>query len=201
MKKTWRRRNYFIKKELQGKYIFSFFLFVIAGSIAFTLIFSMLSSNTLTIAYENSNLRIGKTPLILLREMLSANWIFIVTAGLSVGIVSMFLTHRFAGPMFRFEKSVEEMLRGNFNFHIRLRKKDEGKELAEMMNRLNYMISSNVNEMRRLSDEIDEILTDAHKSFSEAKGDREAALKIGEANTLNNKLREILGYFKIKNNE
>ena len=45
MGKTWRRRNYFIKKELQGRYIFSFFLFVILGSIIFSLIFSMLSAD------------------------------------------------------------------------------------------------------------------------------------------------------------
>jgi methyl-accepting chemotaxis protein len=201
MKKTWRRRNYFIKKDLQGKYIFSFFLFVIAGGVIFTLIFSMLSANTLSIAYENYNLRIGKTPIILLKEILSANWIFIVAAGLSVVVLSMFLTHRFAGPMFRFEKSVEEMMRGNFNFQIRLRKKDEGKELAKMINELADMVSSNVSEMRRLSDKIGTVLTDARESISETKGNREADQKINEANALNGKLREILGYFKTKNNE
>jgi len=199
MKRTWRRRNYFIKKDLQGKYIFSFFIFVILGSIIFSLIFSMLSANTLTIVYENYNLKIGKTPLILLKEILRTHWIFIITAGLGVVVVSMFLTHRFAGPMYRFEKSFEEMIKGNFNFQVRLREKDEGKELAEMMNQFISMISLNVKEMRHLIDEINRNLTDASTSVSKIEQGKEAAIKLDKANALTRRLRDILYTFKIKN--
>ena len=201
MKRTWRRRNYFIKKELQGRYIFSFFVFVIIGSIIFTLIFSLLSSNTLTIIYENSNLRIGKTPLILIKEILSAQWIFIATAGIAVVVVSMFLTHRFAGPLYRFEKSIEEMARGHFNFQIHLRKKDEGKELAQMMNQLIDMLSSNVGEMRRVADEIDSRVAEAYKSIDRTEEGKEAAFELGKAKDLSGKLSEMLHSFKIKNDE
>ncbi len=199
MKRTWRRRNYFIKKDLQGKYIFSFFIFVILGSIIFSLIFSMLSANTLTIVYENYNLKIGKTPLILLKEILRTHWIFIVTVGLSVVVVSMFLTHRFAGPMYRFEKSFEEMIKGNFNFQVWLRKKDEGKELAEMMNQFISMISLNVKEMRHLIDEINRNLTDASTSVSKIEQGKEAAIELDKANALTRRLRDIVYTFKIKN--
>jgi methyl-accepting chemotaxis protein len=201
MKGTWRRRNYFIKKDLQGRYIFSFFIFVIAGSIIFTLIFSLLSSNTLTIIYENSNLKIGKTPLVLIKEMLRAYWIFIATAGLAVVIISMFFTHRFAGPIYRFEKSIEEMTRGNFNFEIWLRKKDEGKELAQMMNQLIDMVSSNFREMRLVADEISGKLTSAHKSINQIEEGKEAALELDKATALSSKLSEMLHSFKIKNDE
>ncbi len=199
MKRTWRRKNYFIKKDLQGKYIFSFFIFVILGSVIFTLIFSMFSANTLTIVYENYNLQIGKTPLILFKELLSTNWIFIVTAGLGVVVISMFLTHRFAGPMYRFEKSVEEMIKGNFNFQIRLRKKDEGKELAEMMNQLISMVSLNIKEMRQLTDEINRNLTDAAASVSKIEQGKEAAIELDKANASTKRIRDILYTFKIKN--
>ena len=49
MEKTWKRRNFFIKKELQGKYIFSFFILVILGSIIYTAIFSLGIAYTLQI--------------------------------------------------------------------------------------------------------------------------------------------------------
>lgn len=201
MKKTWRRRNYFIKKELQGKYIFAFFLFVILGSVIFSLIFSMLSADTLTIAYKDYDLQIGKTPLILVREILSAHWIFIVTAGLAVVVLSMFLTHRFAGPMFRFEKSVEEMVKGNFDFKIHLRKKDEGKELAEALNQLIDVISSDVKEMRRLTDKIRDRLAESGRADDSAKESSEVGAGLKEVDALNQRLREILYRFKIKNNE
>jgi methyl-accepting chemotaxis protein len=199
MRRTWRRRNYFIKKELQGRYIFSFFIFVIFGGIIFTLIFSLLSANTLTVVYEDYNLRIGKTPFILIREILSADWIFIVTAGLSVVVISMFLTHRFAGPMYRFEKSVEEMLRGNFNFEIRLRKKDEGKELAAMMNQLIRTISSNIREMRDLTEAIELKLKDASESIGQVEQAKETSLALTGARDLTARLRGILHAHKIKN--
>ncbi|MBI5640010.1 MAG: methyl-accepting chemotaxis protein [Nitrospirae bacterium] len=194
MKKTWRRRNYFIKKELQGKYIFSFFIFVIAGSFFFTAIFSLLSANTLTIAYKHSSLQLGKTPIILLTEILRAHWIFIITGGLLVILISVFLTHRFAGPVYRFEKSLEEMNRGNFSLEIRLRNKDEAKELASMINALNVMLSSRIAELRSLSDAAYDHLENASRS-----AEKTAAEEVGKAIVLQRQMKEILSGFRIKN--
>ena len=199
MKKTWRRRNYFIKKDLQGKYIFSFFLFVILGSIFFTIIFSLLSTNTLTIVYENYDLKIGKTPVMLIKEILRAHWIFITAGGLIVVVLSMFLTHRVAGPLFRFEKSVEEMLSGNLDFQIQLRSKDEGKELAEKMNRLIGMLSSRIGEMRELGIEIESRLSDASKVIRTEEKYRETAADLEKAGELSGRLNDILQKFKIRN--
>jgi methyl-accepting chemotaxis protein len=195
MNRTWKRRNYFIKKDLQGKYIFTFFIFVVAGSIIFTLLFSLLSSDTMTIVYDDYNLRIGKTPLMLMKEILSAQWIFIVAGGLLVVMLSMFLTHRFAGPIFRFEKSVEEMTKGNLNFRIYLRAKDEGKDLAEKINILIDMLSSDIKEMRRLSEDVNKKLNDADKSLKEGK---QTALDIEIAGGLNGRLLEILQKYSVK---
>jgi len=201
MNRTWKRRNYFIKKDLQGKYIFSFFIFMVAGSIIFTLILGLLSSDTMTIVYENYKLRIGKTPLMLMKEILSAQWIFIVAGGFMVVILSMFLTHRFAGPIFRFEKSIEEMTKGNLNFRIYLRAKDEGKELAEKINILIDMLSSDLKEMRRLSEEVNNKLTDADNSLKENKEDKETALNIEIAGDLNRRLHEILRKYTVKDDK
>ena len=201
MNRTWKRRNYFIKKDLQGKYIFSFFIFMVAGSIIFTLILSLLSSDTMTIVYDNYKLRIGKTPLMLMKEILSAQWIFIVAGGFLVVILSMFLTHRFAGPIFRFEKSIEEMTTGNLNFRIYLRAKDEGKELAEKINILIDMLSSNIKEMRRLSEEVNNKLTDANNSLKENKDGKETALDIEIAGDLNSRLHEILQKYTVKDDK
>jgi methyl-accepting chemotaxis protein len=196
MKRTWKRRNYFIKKDMQGRYIFSFFIFVIAGGVLLTIIFSLLSANTLTIEYRNYDLRLGRTPIILLREILSAHWIFLLAGGLLVVLVSMFLTHRFAGPVYRFEKSVEEMLKGNFNFEIRLRSGDEAKELAGMLNEFNTFLSSRLREMRDLADE-----AGAHISSARGPAGQEATAALDKAGASNRKIGEILRSFKLKNDE
>ncbi len=199
MKRHWHRRNYFIKKELQGKYIFSFFIFVIVGSIIFSLIFSFLSYNTLTVVYEDYNLQIGKTPLVLFKEILGSHWIFIVTAGFSVVILSMFLTHRFAGPIYRFEKSVEEMIKGNFNFEIRIRKKDEGKELAYLMNQLLNNVSSKIKELRIVSADIKSQISDVSNVINRKEECKEMLSNLQKIQDSQKKLVEILYSFQIKN--
>jgi len=201
MKRTWRRRNYFIKKDLQGKYMFSFFVFVIAGSIIFTLIFSLLSSDTLTIVYEDYNLKIGKTPIMLLKEILSAHWIFIVVGGLAVVILSMFLTHRFAGPIFRFEKSIDEITNGNLNFQIKLREKDEGKELANKINKMILMFSDNFKEMEKISEEIRNELNSIQEDLKDSRQNENTIHKIDSAIKLNRKLYDILHKFSVKENK
>jgi methyl-accepting chemotaxis protein len=201
MERTWKRRNYFVKRELQGKYIFSFFILVITGSVIFTIIFSLLSADTLTIVYNNYNLQIGKTPSVLLREILSANWIFIVAGGLTVVVLAMFVTHRFAGPMFRFEKSIDEMTKGNLNFLIHLRTKDEGKELAEKINQLILMLSSNIREMRHLSGEMDGKLAEVQTLMKEKKPCGDFVLDVEIAGDLNRRLYDILQKFTLKDDK
>ncbi len=196
MKRTWRRRNYFIKKDLQGRYIFSFFIFVMAGSFFFTIIFSLLSADTLTIEYRNYDLRLGKTPVILLREILSAHWIFILAGGLLVVIASMLLTHRFAGPVYRFERSLEEMLKGNLDFEIRLRSGDEAKELALLLNELTASLSSRLREIRELADEAGSHISDARGAAGDAAG-----TELDKAAAANGKIGEKLRSFRLKNDK
>jgi methyl-accepting chemotaxis protein len=201
MKRPWRRRNYFIKRDLQGRYVFNFFIFILFGTIIFTLIFSALTINTLTVVYEDYNLKIGKTPIVLLKEILKTHWFFLLTVGIAIVIASIFLTHRFAGPIYRFEKSVEEMIKGNFNFIIRLRKKDEGKELANLMNELISTISRIINEMKDISDKLGEetlLISEMLKKEEHSVEIKNSLEKIREAQK---KLSNILSQFKTKNVE
>lgn len=136
----YKRRNYFINKEFQGRYIFNYFLLAAIGSLLFIAIFSFFSSNTLSIVYDNYHLQIGLTPGILFKKILTTQWLFVVFGGGMVAIVTLILTHRVAGPFYRFEKTLDEMLNGDISKKIILRKKDEGKDLAQKINAFNYML-------------------------------------------------------------
>src|SRR6056297_1445009 len=109
MSRGYKRRNFFIKKELQGRFIFKFFLLSLVGVVFFALVFSFLSQDNLTIAYDGQRLVIDRTPLILFREIVLAHWLFLVIMGVLVTAVAMFLTHRVAGPLFRFERTLGAM--------------------------------------------------------------------------------------------
>lgn len=201
MKRTWRRRNYFIKKDLQGKYVFNFFVMLFIGILIFTFIFSILTTKTLTVIYEDYNLKIDKTPYALFKEIVKSYWIFLVTAGVIVVIISIFLTHRFAGPIYRFERSIEEMIKGNFSFIIRLRKKDEGKELANLINELNSVISSYIRDIKDINKIIGEQVEDVWKKINNRTNIEEIKNNIVNIDHANERLSDLLSKFKIKDAE
>ncbi len=142
MGRNWRRRNYFIKKDLQGQYIFTIFVAVLFACLLFTAIFSMLTADSMTITYKDNSLNLGKTPFVLVKELLRANWIFLLTGGFFIVVLALFVTHRLAGPLYRFEKTLEGMLIGDHSFVIRLRTNDEAKEVATLFNQYNAKISA-----------------------------------------------------------
>ncbi|MEA1969533.1 MAG: methyl-accepting chemotaxis protein [Thermodesulfobacteriota bacterium] len=154
MRQNFKRRNFFIKKDFQGKYIFNSFLLVAFGSVLFALIFSFFSSNTLSIVYDNYHLQLGTTPGILLNKIFSAQWLFIVLGGFTVIGITLLLTHRIAGPFFRFEKTLDSMNKKDFTQQIYLRTKDEGKELAQKINLFNNEISSDIAKIKLNAEDI-----------------------------------------------
>ena len=153
-----KRRNYFIKKNFQGRLILSYFLFMVAGCLVFAVMLSVLSSGSMTMVYQDNNLQIGQTPFMLLKQILTAHWIAIIVGGILVVIGAMFITHRLAGPIFRLERAANNMLNGNLDDVIYLREKDEGKELAGLLNRFNEELSGNIKEIKKRSQNIDDLL-------------------------------------------
>jgi nitrogen fixation/metabolism regulation signal transduction histidine kinase len=173
----------------------SFFIFAVLGSILYAAIFSMLTADSLTIVYKDNNLTIGKTPYILMAEMMKANWILILSGGVVGVIIAMFLTHRFAGPVFKLERAVREMAAGNLLADVRLRKGDEGKELAATINLLKETLTSNVKSMRELSAAMD----DSIRKAAGAGGREELGPILAGAEEINAKLKKILdGYITDK---
>ncbi len=151
---SFKRRKYFINKELQGKFIFHYFIFLTLGSLMFVGILSFFSSNTLSMSYDNYHLQLGTTPEILFKNILSAEWSFIVFGGILISFITLRLTHRVAGPFFRFEKALNEMIHGNISRKIILRPKDEGKGLAKKINTFNDRLSENLVLMEEMSSKI-----------------------------------------------
>ncbi len=141
MAKTYKRRKLFIKKDFQGKLILSCFLFVTGAGLLFNVLLGILSADSMTISYANQDLQMGQTPFMLFKQALAANWFLIIIGGGFVMLASLFLSHRIAGPLFRFETTLDNMLHGHLDNSIHLRGKDEGKELAKKINELNVQLS------------------------------------------------------------
>jgi methyl-accepting chemotaxis protein len=157
-KARYKRRNYFIKKNFQGKLILGYFLFMVVGCLIFAIILAILSADSMTMVYQDNDLQIGQTPFMLIKQLLAAHWISIVVGSVFVVVGAMFITHRMAGPMFRLERAVDSMTSGKLNDVICLREKDEGKELAAKLNQFNRGLSENIGQIRKRSQNIEDLL-------------------------------------------
>jgi methyl-accepting chemotaxis protein len=155
----YKRKQYFIKKNFQGKLILGYFLFMVVGCLIFVLALSYLASDSMTVVYSNNDLQIGQTPLMLLKQLIAAHWVVIVIGAAMVVIIATRITHRVAGPMFNLERSLDFMIDGKLDNVIYLRKKDEGKELASKINQFNAELSSNVGIIQKRSTNIQELLS------------------------------------------
>ena len=147
-KETHKRKNIFIKQEFQGKMILGYFLFVMGGCLLFIVLLGLFSSDSLTISYTNNDLQFGQTPFMLIKKALAAHGILLVIGGTLLVFAAMFITHRIAGPLYRFEKALDSMNTGDLTDTIYLREHDEGKELAKKINTFNSSLSNSLRSIK-----------------------------------------------------
>jgi methyl-accepting chemotaxis protein len=158
MEKRIKRRKFFIKKDFQGKLILGCFLFVTGGGLLFNVVLALLSADTLTISYVNQELQLGQTPFMLLKQVLTANWLLIIVGGGLVMLASLLLSHRIAGPLYRFETTLDQMKNGCLTTSIHLRDKDQGKDLAQKINEFNSQLSGAFSAINRHSKALDVLI-------------------------------------------
>ena len=162
----YKRRRFLIKRALQVKLLLGYFFFIISGGIFFVVLMGFFTTESMTISYNSNNMEMVQTPLTLLKQSLSSQWIFLSVGALVLAIMAVRITHRVAGPLFRFEQALDNMLSGELSDTINLRSKDEGKELAGKLNSFNKELSHNIKQVSKesraiaaLIDQVQELAT------------------------------------------
>lgn len=174
-----RRRIYFIEKKLQAKYI----LLTVFSLVIYTCIFVLIVFSpymiTLYLDYPLADKTEAAKALLLLHGT--------VWPGLGAGIfffsiLTLFITHKVAGPLFRLKRDISQVVEGDLNVVVRLRRGDDLKDLAEKVNLLIEELRTFVNASRTAHDLLDGYIREleqeiARKSLTEESG-REIINKI-----------------------
>lgn len=108
------------------------------------------------------------------RWALATNILFAELLALCVVFVlTMLATHTIAGPVYRIEKTLEEMAEGDLSQKVRLRPADEFKEVADALNEMAYQISGRIRKIRRAVQEVeaaqDRDFSPVYQAFDEIK--------------------------------
>ena len=182
--KPYRRRNYFIKKSFQTRFTLRFALLIALQAALIAFLFFYFAKGTLTTGYDGSQLRIEKTASFFYQSFA----LIVLAVGLAVGWVAMlvfiFYSHRIAGPLFRFQKSLQEVSAGDLTGRIHLRKKDQLRDMGDSINLMTGSLDRRIAQIKR------EIETASKQAASGKPEDLQRLRDCLE------RLKETAGYFK-----
>jgi methyl-accepting chemotaxis protein len=143
-----RRRNYFIKKKFQVNFTVKFLIIILIEAFLAAGLFLYMSKGTLTTGYLGSELRIARTYDFFLPMLLLSNLIIVgISAVIGIGVL-IFLSHRLAGPLYRFENILNTIKKGDLTQRFKLREKDEFAELANSINEHTDTLDKNMGHLK-----------------------------------------------------
>lgn len=127
------RKKYLIKPAFQLRLALTIFVYVVVYSAIFGfIIFFPLYTELQSSSSLEEQLRISEIALYLHKRVWPALFIM---AGLA-GVHAIFYSHKLVGPVYRFEQMLGELIAGNYSIRIRIRKRDELRELEALLNHL-----------------------------------------------------------------
>jgi methyl-accepting chemotaxis protein len=161
-----RRKTYFIQRVFQTKFIVLFLLLVILGSVISGGLLYQRTFTELGDHYGKAHLKLKSTGEIILPNVLIGNVIAIVIIGVASVALTIFISHKVAGPLYRFEKNAEQIAQGDLTVVTKLRQSDQVKGLADAFSKMTSELREKLLDIRRGSEELP-ILVDEMKSLSQ----------------------------------
>ena len=148
------RKNYFIKKEFQTKFILKFCALVTLAAVISAVVLYLFLSHSVTTVFKDSRIMIKPTTEFIMPGLIFSSLISVILVSLATVAVVVFISHRIAGPLYKVENSLERMGEGDVSFDIHFRRGDEVKVLSEIFNKTRRKLSGTVADMKKESTRI-----------------------------------------------
>lgn len=184
------RKNYFIEKGMQSKFIVTLMLLIFLVSVITVcnvyVIYEYVHSNAVqgqgdagffSVAFNLMGYRlflIGMVNIII------------------VAIIGVFYSHQFAGPSYKIEKSIRQIAEGDLSFKVTLRKSDTMHNIAES---LNGMVDNFRSVLRKAAELTNQIKDTSTRMSSE---DELVAKNLASLKGIAGELEDLLAGFKLE---
>lgn len=129
-KAAYKRKTYFIDKSFQAKFILKFCLLVAMGGLLTIGILYLLAARSNTVSFVNSRVVVRSTADFILPVLVQTVVVVLIIVSAGTVAVTMFVSHKIAGPLYRFKKAMQELGEGNFSGGFHIRDADQLKDLA-----------------------------------------------------------------------
>lgn len=127
------RKIVFIDKRFQGEFILKFILLLAGGTGVFVLAAYLILNRRIEETYYSAHVTIRSTGEVLLPALLSLSGVFIAVLGVAAFVITLYVSHHIAGPLFAIRRYLENVSRGELDFEPKLRLKDQTTPLAESL--------------------------------------------------------------------
>lgn len=191
-KKDYARRNYFIEKEFQTNFIIKFCLLIVAAGLLTISILYLLSGKSTTVSIVNSRVVVRTTADFLLPILIQTVVITTIIVGLAAIFVTLFVSHKIAGPLYRFKKILETLSQGDFSSDFHIRHFDQLQELVNAFNSMTGKIRDQLNSLKGNFS----ILKEKIRDLSEHEIAEHKRQTLNEIKRISEELNKIINYFK-----
>ncbi|MCL6584012.1 MAG: methyl-accepting chemotaxis protein [bacterium] len=193
-----KRKKYFIQRLFQTKFIILFLFLVILGSIISGGLLYKRTSVDLGNSYSEAHSKLKTTGELILPNVLIGNIVAIIIIGVATVALTVIISHRVAGPLYRFEKTTEQIAQGDLTIVTRLRQYDQVKSLADALSRMTMELREKILDIRKKSEELP-LLLDEMKALSQKKtvSSEELTSIMNRLSRISSSLQQSLEHFKL----
>ncbi|MCM8778350.1 MAG: methyl-accepting chemotaxis protein [Candidatus Omnitrophica bacterium] len=147
-----RRRIYFIEKKFQSRFIIKFCLLVILGSLVIGVLLYLLTIGSTTVVFENLRATVKTTADFLFPLLIQTIVVTTVIISIATIILTLFISHKIAGPLYRFKKELISVGSGDLSRNFQIRKNDQLQDLALSMNEMINKLRESLKELNKKYD-------------------------------------------------
>jgi len=192
-----KRRIYFIDKKFQTKYALLTALLLLTYTFLFIVIIFAPYMLTLYFNYPMAEKEEAARAILVLHGTI---WPWVAGVIIFFGVFSIFVTHKIAGPLYRLKKSLDEIAAGNLNVKIKLRKKDELKDLAEHINVLVEELRTFITTLKNNYDILSDYIAELENQISTKAISQESGMKLlAKVQESKKNIEAVLEKFNIQN--
>ncbi|MBU9889249.1 MAG: HAMP domain-containing protein [Candidatus Omnitrophica bacterium] len=129
-----KRKNYFIDRGFQTRFILRFCVLVVLSSVFVIAVLYLLTGKATTVSFVNSRVVVQTTADYIFPLLIQTLVVTTLVVGLGTVITTLFISHRIAGPVYRFKKILASLGEGDFTVRCRIRPTDSLQDVAASFN-------------------------------------------------------------------
>ena len=125
-------------------------------------------------------------------------WISIAVVVALMGLYSIFLSHRIAGPLYRFERTLQGVSQGNLSVRVQLRRHDELKDFGDQINQTLDLLEAHLHKANQMAGEAERAQSNLVALYqSQGPQSEEMERRLSTLKDAIFQLREVLCFFKL----